>query len=300
MLLVVDKETTNMDVPWIQHKEGQFAQAWVKLHGKGRVFYTGFGHRTELYWNPAILQFYLDAIQFACGDLEAPAEPQAPQGFTAIFDGKSLDGWSGDGTIWSVSQGAITGRTTAETRLRENNFLVWKEQVEDFELRLKFRLEGGNSGIYYRALKRGPHDDRRDPIVGTQADFDASGRWTGVIMEYLLRGVLAERGEKVVIDEQGHRQVVGSVGDPAELLKVYKANEWNDYTVIARAGHVVLKINGMTMCELDDHDPKRIARGWLALQVHVGPPMVVQFKDIYLRCLAPAQAGPAEAPSKEP
>ncbi len=77
VLLVVDKETTNMDVPWIQHKEGQFAQAWVKLHGKGRVFYTGFGHRTELYWNPAILRFYLDAIQFACGDLEAPAEPRA-------------------------------------------------------------------------------------------------------------------------------------------------------------------------------------------------------------------------------
>lgn len=74
VLLVVDKETTNMDVPWIQHKEGQFAQAWVKMHGKGRVFYTGFGHRTELYWNPAILRFYLDAIQFACGDLEAPAE----------------------------------------------------------------------------------------------------------------------------------------------------------------------------------------------------------------------------------
>lgn len=228
----------------------------------------------------------------AVGPAAAP-----PEGFVAIFDGKSLDGWSGDRKLWSVRDGAITGQTTAETKLRENNFLVWKDQVEDFELRLKFRLEGGNSGIYYRALKRGAGDDWRDPLVGTQADFDASGRWTGVIMEYLRRGVLAERGQKVAIDEQGNRQVVGSVGDPAELLKVYKPNQWNDYTVIARGGQVVLKINGVTMCQLEDRDPRRIARGWLALQVHVGPAMVVQFKDIYLRHLEAAPTEPAHEPS---
>lgn len=76
VLLAIDKQNTNMSVRWIEHKEHEFAQAWVKPHGKGRVFYTGLGHRTELYWNPVILQFYLDAIQFACGDLEAPCEPK--------------------------------------------------------------------------------------------------------------------------------------------------------------------------------------------------------------------------------
>jgi type 1 glutamine amidotransferase len=76
VLLTVDKATTNMDVQWIQHKEGEFAQAWVKSHGQGRIFYTGFGHRAELYWNPVILQFYLDGIQFACGDLQAPVAPR--------------------------------------------------------------------------------------------------------------------------------------------------------------------------------------------------------------------------------
>ena len=76
VLLLLDKEKTNMNVQWIQHKEGEFAQAWVKSHGKGRIFYTGFGHRAQLYWNPAILQFYLDGIQFACGDLDAPTEPR--------------------------------------------------------------------------------------------------------------------------------------------------------------------------------------------------------------------------------
>ena len=183
-----------------------------------------------------------------------------------------------------MQDGAITGQTKADTGLKENNFLIWKDQVENFELRLKFRLESGNSGIYYHAQKRPAGQTQGDPLVGTQADFDASGRWTGVIMEYLLREVLAERGQKVVIDEQGKKQAT-PLGDPAQLLAAVKAKEWNDYTVVAKGGSVVLKINGVTMCELEDRDPKRLVHGWLALQVHVGPPMRVQFKDIYLRRL---------------
>ena len=211
--------------------------------------------------------------------------PQPPQGFVSLFDGKTLDGWQGDRTIWSARDGAITGQTAAQPKLTENNFLIWKDEVEDFELRLKFRLESGNSGIYYRARKRPAGQTKGDPLVGTQADFDASGRWTGVIMEYQLREVLAERGQKVLIDEKGKKQVLGSVGDPAQLLAVVKAKQWNDYNVIARGGHVVLKINGVTMSELDDRDPRQLNRGLLGLQVHVGPPMLVQFKDIYFRKL---------------
>jgi type 1 glutamine amidotransferase len=301
VLLSLDPARTNMGARWIHRKDGDFALAWVKPYGKGRVFNTSFGHMANLYSNPQVLQFYLDAIQFAAGDLEAPTAPRESRpvrtsvpgtqpapglpGFLSLFDGKTLDGWQGDRSIWSVEDGAITGRTTADTKLKENNFLVWKDQVENFELRLKFRLENGNSGIYYRARKRPPGQTGGDPLVGTQADFDASGRWTGVIMEYLLRDVLAERGQKVVINEQGKKQVVGSVDDPAELLKAVKPGDWNDYTVIARGGHVVLEINGVTMCELEDRDPKRLVHGWLAVQVHVGPPMLVQFKDVYLRRL---------------
>ncbi len=302
VLMSLDPARTNMGVRWISRKDGDFALAWVKPYGKGRVFNTSFGHMSALYSNPQVLQFYLDAIQFAAGDLEAPTAPRpgrparkpvpgarsAPglePGFVSLFDGKTLDGWQGDRGIWSVEDGAITGRTTAQTKLKENSFLVWKDQVENFELRLKFRLEGGNSGIYYRARKRPPGQTKGDPLVGTQADFDASGRWTGVIMEYLLRDVLAERGQKVVIDEAGKKQVVGSVGRPDDLLKAVKPGDWNDYTVIAKGGRVVLAINGATMCELDDRDPKRLVHGRLALQVHAGPPMRVQFKDIFLRRL---------------
>jgi type 1 glutamine amidotransferase len=76
VLLSLDVTRTNMGVKWISRKDNDFAQAWVKPYGKGRVFYTGFGHRTELYWNPAILRFYLDGIQFAAGDIQAPAAPR--------------------------------------------------------------------------------------------------------------------------------------------------------------------------------------------------------------------------------
>jgi type 1 glutamine amidotransferase len=301
VLMSLDPGRTNMGARWIRRTDGDFALTWVKTHGKGRVFNTSFGHRSQLYSDPQMLQFYLDAIQFAIGDLKAPTAPRGSRpagkpapgtqpvaglqpGFVSLFDGKTLNGWEGNRNIWSVQNGTITGQTTAETKLEENNFLIWKDQVENFELRLKFRLENGNSGIYYRAQKRPTGQTEGDPLIGTQADFDASGRWTGVIMEYLLRGVLAERGQKVVIDKDGKKQAT-SLGDPAELLATVHSGDWNEYTVLAKEGHVVLKINGVTMCELDDRDPKRLVHGWLALQVHVGPPMRVQFKDIYLRRL---------------
>jgi hypothetical protein len=104
-------------------------------------------------------------------------------------------------------------------------------------------------------------------------------------MEYTLRDVLAERGQKVVIDETGKKSLTSSLGDPAKLLSVVKTNDWNEYTMVAKGGRVSLAINNIPMCELEDRDPKRLIRGWLALQVHVGPPMQVQFKDIFLKRL---------------
>jgi hypothetical protein len=203
----------------------------------------------------------------------------------SLFNGRDLAGWEGNQRIWSVRDGAITGETTGQARVTENNFLVWKDEVEDFELRLKFRLEGGNSGIYYHARKRPPQQTKGEPLVGTQADLSADGRWTGVIMEYTLREVLAERGERVLIQTNGTRKVIGSLGDPAKLLETLRTNDWNDYTVYVKGGYVMLTINGVPMSELEDRDPKRLVRGWLGLQVHTGPPMRVQFKDLYLRRL---------------
>ena len=287
VLLSLDTKTTNMTVPWIHRKDNDFALAWVRQYGKGRVFYCAFGHRTDIWWNPTILRFYLDGIQFATGDLSADTRPSADvvsdiePGFRSLFNGKDLSGWKGNPRIWNVRDGVITGQTTLDNRVSENNFLIWTGgDLEDFELRLKFRIEGGNSGIYFHSKER--TDMRPEALVGPQADFSADGRWTGVLMEYTLRNILAERGQKVRIDKTGKREVVGSVGDPTELLKLVKPEQWNDYTVITNKGHTVLNINGAGFCEIEDNDPKRPRTGKLALQVHQGPPMLVQFKDIRL------------------
>ena len=104
-------------------------------------------------------------------------------------------------------------------------------------------------------------------------------------MEWKLRDVLAERGQKVVIEPDGTKKVAGMLDDPAKLLAAAKPGEWNEYHIVAKGGSVKLAINGVPLCELDDRDPKRLVRGVLALQIHAGPPMRVQFKDIYLKRL---------------
>jgi type 1 glutamine amidotransferase len=290
VLLSLDTDKTNMTVPWIYRKDNDFALAWIRAYGKGRVFYSAIGHRTDIWWNRKILKFYLDGIQFAVGDLSVDTTPSAQKvtkiesGFKSLFNGKDLTGWKGNPRIWSVKDGCITGQTTPENRISENNFLIWTGgDVTDFELRCKFRIEGGNSGIYFWSRER--TDMHPESLVGPQADFSADGRWTGVLMEFTRRGILAERGQKVIIDKDGKIKVVGSVGDSDKLLKRVNPIQWNDYTVIADSGHVTLMINGVVMCEVEDHDTNRVVTGKLALQVHRGPDMLVQFKDIRMRDL---------------
>ena len=297
VLLSLDPARTNMGVRWIHRKDNDHVLAWVKSYGKGRVFNTTFGHRVSIYTDPRTMRFYCDGIQFATGDLKASTTPQGDkpparkipgtepaaglEGFVSLFNGKDLAGWTGDPNIWSVQDGAITGRTTRDIRVQENTFLIWKDEVENFELHAKFRLEGGNSGMYYRSKKRRP-GQKGEALVGPQADFSADGRWTGEIMEYTLRGELAKCGQDVTIDEKAKR-TVKSLGDPKELLAKIDIRKWNEYHVVARGGKVTLRINGTVTSRLDDKDPKQPKRGWLGLQVHRGPPMRVQFKDVYLR-----------------
>ena len=102
----------------------------------------------------------LSSLAVLCAAGNSAGAAEEPEGFVALFDGKSLDGWEGDQRIWSVRDGAITGQTTPEIRVRENNFLIWKDEVEDFELRLKFRLEGGNDEAEFTTKTR-RHEGRR-------------------------------------------------------------------------------------------------------------------------------------------
>jgi len=206
--------------------------------------------------------------------------------FKSIFNGKDLTGWDGNPQFWSVEDGAITGKTTKDHQTPHNTFLIWRDgKVDDFELHLKFKIVGGNSGIQYRS-KEFP-----DWVIGGyQADFEAGETFSGILYEEKFRGILAQRGQKTVVGENGKPKVVGSVGDSKAIQAAIKKEDWNDYQIIARGYHFIHKINGLTTVDVLDEDKEhRAASGLLALQLHAGFVMKVQFKDIELKRLKLAE-----------
>jgi len=207
-------------------------------------------------------------------------DSKAPEGFTQIFNAKDLTGWEGDNKFWSVNDGAITGQTTADNPTKHNTFLIWRAgTLKNFELRLKIRLDNGNTGIQYRSK------ERPDFVVqGYQGDYDDSKTWLASIYEEGGRGVLASMGQKITIGPDGKLNVTGTVSDPKEVRAAINPKEWADYTIIAQGNHLVQKLNDKTIVDVtDEQESKRAMEGILALQVHAGPPMKVQFKDIYLK-----------------
>lgn len=211
-----------------------------------------------------------------------------------IFNGKDLSGWEGNKELWSVEDGTITGRTPASDEspdksiLKHNTFLVWKGgTVGDFELTFQYRIEKGNSGVQYRS-KELPAGEFGPIISGYQADFEAGNTYSGILYEERGRGILAKRGEKTVIKPaaDGKKPVVevaGSVGESAAIQASIKKEDWNEYRIVAKGNHVQHFINGLQTIDVTDEDTANAPKeGLLALQIHAGPPMVVQFKNFKL------------------
>ena len=200
------------------------------------------------------------------------------EGFTSMFNGKDLTGWEGKPSGWTVEDGAITGRSTKEKPCKAAHYLMWRGgKPADFILRLSYRLVGGNSGIQIRSREL-PNFDTN----GYQADMEAGEKWSGALFEH-TRVELALRGTKVLIDPDGKKHVT-EFADPAELQKKIKPDDWNDYEIVARGSKITLKINGVVMSEVDDKDEKHAARsGVIAVQMHPGPPMTVQFKNLRIK-----------------
>ena len=216
--------------------------------------------------------------------------PAAEQGFLSIFNGKDLTGWEGNPKLWSVKDGAITGQTTAENPAKGNTFLIWTNGTpSDFELRCSFKLTPGdsngfaNSGIQYRSKV---FDPANWVVGGYQADMEAGPSYTGILYEERMRGIMALRGEKVVWDKEDKKQVVGSVGDAAAIGAAVKKGDWNEYVIIAKGNHLQQFINGKQTIDLtDDCEAKRAMSGVLALQLHAGPPMMAQFRNLRIKKL---------------
>ncbi|MCC6794776.1 MAG: DUF1080 domain-containing protein [Candidatus Hydrogenedentes bacterium] len=200
------------------------------------------------------------------------------EGFVPMFNGKDLTGWEGKPGGWWVEDGAITSESTPEKPCKKHHYLYWRGgKPSDFVMRFKYKLVGGNSGVQFRSQERPEFD-----TWGYQADMEAGTEWTGCLFQH-DRGGVVMRGKQAVIAEDGTRQET-EFERSTELQMAVKQDEWNDYEIIAQGSSVVLSINGKRMCEVDDRDAKWACKdGIIALQMHPGPPMKVQFKDLRIK-----------------
>lgn len=218
-----------------------------------------------------------------------------------LFDGKSLSGWDGDPKFWSVKNGVIHGETTKDKVTKGNTFAIYtgenkdKNPVEfsDFEVKVQYKILAHNSGFQYRSFKL-PGDNDGWRVGGYQADFDYDNKWAGTNYGEKYRDILAKRGEKAEItgaemSKGKWKRLVATrnveqIGDPAELAKAIKKDEWNEMHVIAKGNHMVQKINGVVMSEIIDNDMKgRRMSGLFAIQLHQGPPMVIQVRSVKVK-----------------
>ncbi len=204
------------------------------------------------------------------------------EGFEPIFDGRSLDGWDGNPKFWRVEDGAITGETTPDNPTKGNTFIIWRGgEPADFELKLEYRLRNHNSGIQVRSFE----DEQKYGkwvVGGYQADI-ADNQFNGILYGEKYRGILAQRGDKTVIGTDHKPKVVGKVGDRDELYSHFKKGDWNEYHIVAQGNTLKHSVNGHQMIECVDEDTQARSSGIIAFQLHAGPPMKVEFRNIRLK-----------------
>jgi len=210
---------------------------------------------------------------------------ESNDGFVPIFDGKSLNGWEGDSRYWRVEDGEIVGEVTPATLLKQNNFLIWRGgQPANFELKVQFRISAqGNSGVNYRSEEI---EGTKYLLRGYQADIDGANRYTGQNYEERGRTFLAPRGTVTYAATGKKPAVIADIGSADDLKRWVKTGDWNDYEVIARGNVLIHVLNGHVMCEvIDDDTEHRKMSGLIGVQVHVGPPMKIEYRSMLLKQL---------------
>jgi hypothetical protein len=224
------------------------------------------------------------------GGMPRGAEPLALDdhaGFESIFDGASLKGWDGDPAFWRAENGAIVGESTPERKLTQNTFIIWRGgEPKDFELKAEYRVTATNSGIQIRSVQLPAGGDiGRWVMKGYQADIDYENRYTGQIYEERGRGFLAMRGQAVYVPDGARPRVVGNLQQsPDELKALIRRDDWNQIHIIARGNTILQILNGaVSSIVVDDDSKNRALGGLIGFQMHVGDPMKVQFRNIWLK-----------------
>ena len=226
------------------------------------------------------------------------------KGFKKIFDGKTLKGWEGDPVYWKAENGSIVGVITPETLLKRNTFIIYRDaKPSDFELKCEVKItKDGNTGINYRSEELLP--DLPFALKGYQADIDGAIRYTGQNYEERGRTTLGYRGEIVIVNEQTDpevknnlraysarnawlaRKVTGSLGNSDSLKTKIKSEDWNEVHLIVKGNRLLHYVNGVLMSDVTDLDKVNgKSEGWLGVQVHVGPPMKVEYRNIRIKNL---------------
>ena len=235
------------------------------------------------------------------------------EGWTQIFDGKSLTNWDGPSDVWHIEDGAIVGVSSDEHPSGTTNIIYKGGEFANFRLRLEMKLEGAgaNGGIQYRS-KLAPLVDRPLPpdatpemkariaknqeiakthakwnMAGYQADYDYSNRYTGQLYEQSSRrGIITYRGQAVVTDAGAKKRLVGAVGDPDELKKFIDQTGWNQVEIIADGHTLTHIINGHVMSITVDNEPDLLAeKGLIALEIEGGGTLKISHRNIYLKKL---------------
>ncbi|MBS1790944.1 MAG: DUF1080 domain-containing protein [Acidobacteria bacterium] len=221
------------------------------------------------------------------GGMRTGIDPMAADdhtGFTQIFDGKTLKGWDGNPDYWRTENDSIIGETTAEKPLKLNTFIIYRGgQPGDFELKLEYRINSTNSGVQYRSIEL--PDVGKWVLKGYQADIDFANQYTGQLYEERGRGFLALRGQMTQLTP-GKKQVIANLRGGDDLKAAIKTTDWNQLHIIARGNRLTHILNGHLMAEAIDDDPGgRAMGGLLGFQLHQGPPMKVEYRNIWLKNL---------------
>lgn len=229
------------------------------------------------------------SVNAATADDSHSVPAEAP-GLTSIFNGKDLAGWDGDPRLWTVKDGVIRGETTPTNAAKGNTFLIWKDgKLKDFELRLSFRCNSSNnSGIQYRSKHISPGNKVRNEWVvrGYQHEIRNENKMPNVSGFIYDEG--GKRGRIILVGQKGTwkgeslQQSAEPLIDAAAYEKLFRLDDWNDVVIIAKGNQIQHFTNGKLVMDFTDSDDRALTEGVLALQLHAGKPMWVEFRDVRL------------------
>jgi hypothetical protein len=221
------------------------------------------------------------------------------EGWTQIFDGKTLSGWDGSPEVWHVEDGSLVGESSPEHPSGTTN-IIWRGgEPANFELKAEMKLEGtgANGGIQYRSLTvpLTPMQEKQSlaqkyakwNMRGYQADFDYGNKYTGQLYEQSSpRGIVAWRGQMVETDHDKPHRLLATLGSSDELKSYIKIGDWNQYEVIADGNTLIHIINGHVMAVLVDNDPTfSQSKGLIAFEIEGGGVLKISHRNVWLKTL---------------